>query len=70
MDGVVRTLDARHVHEARRAAGQHAAREGKLRHRLVTAFGQRASAIGDALAPLEGVADQRMRLETLEFVEG
>ena len=67
--GVVAALDARHVHEAGGAADQRAAREDELRHRLPAAFGERARAVADALAAGESVADQRMRLETLEFVE-
>ena len=51
--GVVDALDARHVHEARAAADQRAAGEGKLRDSLPAAFGQRAGAIGDALAAFE-----------------
>ena len=66
---VVAALDARHVHEAGIAADQRAAGECELRHRLVAAFGDRARAIGEALAAGEGVAHQRMRLEALEFLE-
>ena len=43
--GVVAALDARHVHEAGRAAQQRAAGEIELRHRLVTALGHGARAI-------------------------
>ena len=68
-DGVVRTLDARHVDEAGRAAHQHAAGEGHLRHRLPAALGDGARAIADALGSGEGRRDRRMRLETLEFLE-
>ena len=50
---VVAALDARHVDEARRAADQRAAGEGELRHRLLAAFGDRARAIGEALAAFE-----------------
>ena len=67
--GVVAALDARHVDEARRAADQRAAGERQLRHRLPAALGDGARAVGDALAALEGVADQRMGLEALEFLE-
>ena len=66
---VVAALDARHVHEAGRAADQRAAGKDELRHRLVAAFGDRARAIGDPLAAVERVAHQRMRLEALEFLE-
>ena len=62
-------LDARHVDEARRAADQRAARERQLRHRLIAALGDGARAVGQALAALEGAADQRMGLEALEFLE-
>ncbi len=66
---VVRALDARHVDEAGRAADQRAAGEGQLRHRLVAALGDGARALGEPLAALEGVADQRMGLEALELLE-
>ena len=65
--GVVRALDARHVHESGRAADQHAARKHKLGDRLPAAFGDGPGAVGDALAALEGVANGRMRLEALEL---
>ena len=53
---IVRALDARDVDEAGGAADQRAAGKGQLRHRLVAALGDRARAIGDALAALERVA--------------
>ena len=68
-DRVVAALDARHVDEAGRAAEQRAAGEHQLRHRLPAAFGDRARAVGDALAALEHVADGGMRLEALELLE-
>jgi hypothetical protein len=67
--GVVTALDARHVHEARRAADQRTAGEGELRHGLIAAFGNRSRAIGEAFAALQHIADHRMLLEALEFVE-
>ena len=57
--GVVAALDARHVHEAGLAADQRAAGERQLGHRLEAAFGQRARAIGEALAAGESVAHQQ-----------
>ena len=68
--GIMRALDARQVDEARRAADQRTAGERQFRHRLPAAFGDRARAVGDALAALEGLADRGMRLEALEFLEG
>ena len=65
--GVVRTFDARHVDEARRAADQHAAGKEQLRHRLETPFGDGAGAIGDAAATAQDRLDQRVMLEALEF---
>ena len=50
---VVAALDARQIDEARGAADQRAARKGELRDRLESAFGDRARAIGDALAAFE-----------------
>ena len=67
--GIVAALDARHVHEAGRAADQRAAREGELGHRLLAALGERARAIAEPLAAFESAAHQRMGLETLELVE-
>jgi hypothetical protein len=64
----VRPLDARHVDETGRAAEQRAARKvsrGTDCHPPSVS----ARAIGDALAAREGVADRRVRLETLEFLE-
>ena len=67
--GVVAALDARHVEEAGAAADQHAARERDARHRLPAAFADGARAVAEALAAREGVANERMRLEALEFLE-
>ena len=66
---VVRTLDAREIDEARRAADQRPAGEGQLGHGLPAARGNRARAVGQAFAALEHVADHRMGLELLELVE-
>ncbi|EAV43418.1 hypothetical protein SIAM614_06528 [Stappia aggregata IAM 12614] len=66
---VMRALDARHVDEACRTAHQQAAREGELRNGLEAAFGNGAGTIGNALAAFKGVADGRMGLEPLEFLE-
>src|SRR5580704_18706679 len=62
-------LEARHVDETRGTADERAAGKRKLRHRLVTAFGDGAGAVADALAARKRVADQRMGLEALEFLE-
>ncbi len=51
--GVVHALDARHVDEARGAADQRTAGKGQPRHRLVTALGDGARAIGQPLAAFE-----------------
>src|SRR5262249_27432222 len=66
----MRALDARHVHKARRAADQRAAREHEGWDGLPAALGDRARAIGDALAAFEERADLGMLLEALELVEG
>ena len=63
-------LDARHVDHARRTAQQHAAREGQFGQRLVAAFGDRAGAIGDALAALQQLGHHRVVLEALELHVG
>ncbi len=67
-DRVMAALDARHVHEARRAAQKRAARDDELGYRLPAAFGQCAGAVADALAAFEGAANGRVRLEPLELV--
>src|SRR3546814_18607163 len=66
----VTALDPRHVDEARRAPDQRAARECQLGHALPAAFVDRARAIGHALAAFEILADSRVLLPALEFVEG
>src|SRR5262249_29128206 len=66
---IVASLDARHVHEAGGAADERSARERKLRHRLVAALGQRARAVGEALAAFEGFPHQRVSLEALKLLE-
>jgi hypothetical protein len=65
-----KAASARHVHEARRAADQRAAGKGEPRNCLPSALGERAGAIGDALAAFQMLADQRMRLGALKFLEG
>ncbi|MNQ77744.1 hypothetical protein D3C85_926300 [compost metagenome] len=69
LHGVVAALDARHVHKARRAADQGAAGEGQLGHRLESALGDGAGAVGDAGAALQMLGDGRVVLELLELVE-
>ena len=61
-------LDARHIHEAGRAAYECAAGKRELRHRLPATLCQCARAITEPLAPLESCAYQRMSLEALEFL--
>ena len=68
-DGVVASLDARHVDEPGRAADQRAARKCQLRHALPAALGDRPRAITDAPPPFEGPRIASMRLEALEFLE-
>ena len=63
-------LDPGHVDHARRATQQRAAGESQLRHRLPAALGDRAGAIGDALAALQHFGDGRVMLEPLEFHVG
>ena len=63
-------LDARRIEEARVVADQAAAGEYELGQRLQPAGGDRARAVGDALAALEKGADRRMRLVALEFLVG
>ena len=65
----VRSLDLRDIQEAGRAADKTAAREGQLRDRLETALVQRPRAIGDTPPAFKHVANGRMRLEALEFLE-
>ena len=69
-DRCVAALDARHVHEAGRAADQRAAGEDEARHALPAALGDGPRAIADAPAALEGLGDGGVRLEALELVEG
>src|SRR5690606_19930577 len=69
-DRVVAALDARHVDEARRTTDQRTAREDQLGHGLETTLGDRARAVGNALAANKGVFNRRMVLEALELVEG
>ncbi len=62
-------LDARHVHEARRAADQRAAGKGEARDGLEASFGERAGAIGDALAAFQLRADHGVSLGALKLLE-
>src|SRR6202040_1523474 len=66
---IMRTFDARHVDEPRRAADEGAAGEDEFRHRLPAAFGDRPRAKRNPLPALEQRRDHRMRLKTLKFVE-
>ena len=62
-------LDARHVHEPGGAADQRATGKRQLWYRLPSAFGQCARAVGKPFATFERRAHQRMRFETLKFLE-
>ncbi len=66
----MRALDARQIHEARRASDQRAAGKYEARHGLQAALVDRARAVHDALAAFERRTDRRMQLEALEFVVG
>src|ERR1700733_1824050 len=68
--GVVASLDARHVHKTRCAADQRAARKSKLGHRLPAALRKGARAVANPLATGKYAADERMRFEALELLEG
>jgi hypothetical protein len=57
LDRAVAALDARGVEEAGLVADQRAAGKDELRQRLQPAGGDRARAVADALAALEGLAD-------------
>src|SRR6266567_1645682 len=50
-------------------ADQRAARKGELRHRLKATLADRARAVTDAAPALQHRANERVRLEALEFVE-
>src|ERR1700722_4130851 len=66
----MRAFYARNIHEACRTANQRAARECQFWRRLPATLGQSAGAIAQPLAAGEQAADHRMRLESLELVEG
>src|SRR5438105_10251267 len=66
---IVRAFDTRQVDESRCAADERAAGEGKFRHRLKSAFGDRARAIGDTFSPVQKLADAWVRFRALEFLE-
>ena len=70
LDGRVHALDAGRVQEARLAAHQTAAREDQLRQGVDAASRDGARAVLQATAALEGVAQRRVRLPALEFLEG
>ena len=65
----MRTLDLGEVQRAGIASDQQSAREAHLRQRLRAALGDGARAIAQALAALEELADHRMLLVALEFLE-
>jgi len=65
----VAAIDLRHVEKAGRVADQRATREIETRNRLKAPFVERARAIRDAPAALEGRADRRMRLEPLKLLK-
>ncbi len=69
LDRVVAALDARQVHEARRAADQRPPRERQLGHRLIAALGDRPRPIGNPFRALEIRSDLRVMLQPLEFLE-
>ena len=70
LHGRVAALDLGHVQETGAAADQRPAREHQFGNALQPAFVQGTRAVGYALAALEGRADRRMGLETLELLEG
>ena len=65
----VRTLDLGEIERAGVVADQQAASEAHLRLRLQAALDDGARAVGDAGAALQVLADHRMVLVALEFVE-
>ena len=68
--GVVRPLDARHVHEAGRTPHQRSTGKSQLRDGLPAARRHGAGAIADARAAFEQCSETRMGLEALHLVEG
>ena len=66
----MRPLDLRDIQEACCTADQRTAGEGQLRDGLEAAFIQRPRTIGNPSAAFEGLAYQRMQLETLHFIIG
>ena len=65
---MVHALQRDRVDHAGGVADEHGARHRDLRHRPVAAARQRLGAPADALAALEDLPDQRVRLEQLEQV--
>src|ERR1700730_6716093 len=66
---IMRTFDAGHMDDPRRAANERAAGKDELWHRLPAAFGDRPRAKRKPLSAFEQGRDHRMRLKTLKFVE-
>ena len=69
-DRTVRALDAGTIEESGVIADQRATREGQFWQRLQTACRQRPGTVGDAPATEQKLAQGRVRLESLKFVEG
>ena len=67
---IVAPLDARHIDHAGGTAEQRAPREDEFGQRLEATLGDRARAVGDPLAALEGWRDRGVGLEALELVVG
>lgn len=65
---IVRAFDLRDVEEARRAACEHAAREGKLGNRVVATLVEDTRSVLDALASFEHFSNISMRLQLLELL--
>ena len=66
---IVAALDARHVHEAGGASDERSTGKNELRHRLPTAFRERARTVGEPFAAFKGGAHQRVGFESLKFGE-
>ena len=67
--GVVRSFDLRQVQKARRTTDQATAGECQFWNRLITAFVQSTSAIGNPIAGFEIFSYRWVQLETLELFE-
>ncbi len=70
MHRVVVALDARQVHKPRGATGDHTARKGRVRDRLIAALGHCARAVSNPFAPFQHFGNTRMMLEALELIVG